>query len=136
MHTFSLSLYQLTEIHHQFARDLQTCLVTQLDGYLNTFNGTVPNYQLIHLHPLPHIRSLSMHFNLLELPKESIGLEQSNKICDQAFQSYMKLPKKCSYKVINSALTELATVSNMRIHTHPHPHPHTIFLCFTNSHSN
>ncbi|KAA0195446.1 hypothetical protein FBUS_02139 [Fasciolopsis buskii] len=101
--------FQFCSFMDEFARDLQTCLVTQLDGYLNTFN---------------------------ELPKESIGLEQSNKICDQAFQSYMKLPKKCSYKVINSALTELATVSNMRIHTHPHPHPHTIFLCFTNSHSN
>lgn len=73
---------ELTEIHHQFARDLQTCLVTQLDGYLSTFK---------------------------ELPKESIGLEQSNKICDQAFQSYMKLSKKCSYKVIHSALSELAT---------------------------
>ncbi|THD18996.1 hypothetical protein D915_010280 [Fasciola hepatica] len=75
--------FQFCSFMDEFAQDLHTCLVTQLDTYVNTFNG---------------------------LPRESTVLEQSNKTCDQAFHNYMKLSKKSPYKVIHSALTELAMI--------------------------
>ncbi|VDP86399.1 unnamed protein product [Echinostoma caproni] len=42
------------------------------------------------------------------LSREANALENTNKICDQAFQNYMKLSKKSPYRGIHSALSELA----------------------------
>ncbi|CAL8068786.1 unnamed protein product [Calicophoron daubneyi] len=79
---FSSFVEEIRELHQNLSANLQSGLIGRLDGFIKFLGG---------------------------LPSESAALDSCEKSREQAFEAYMRLPKKSAPKTIQNALMELSS---------------------------